>query len=110
MLIWGQVKSMVKKIHALWGTVTTLEFILIILRSQQRHLSIRIIQLTYPIRRSLWLLSREQVFGMQELKRRIECYNSSSQDGGLIEDVDGKGKIESVMSLSVFVLFLKQSQ
>lgn len=52
-LIWGQVKSMVQKIHTLWGTVTTLEFILIVLRSQQRHLSIRIIQLTYPFRRSL---------------------------------------------------------
>lgn len=64
MLMWGQVKNMVQKIHTLWGMVTTLEFIRIVLRSQQRHLSIRIIQLTYPIRRSLWLWSGEEVFGM----------------------------------------------
>ena len=58
--------SMVQITQTLWITVKTLEFTLIILRSQQRDLSSRIIQLSYPIRRSLWLLCGKYVFGRQE--------------------------------------------
>lgn len=45
--------GMVQRAQTLLITVKTLEFTLIVLRSQQRDLSSRIIQLSYPIRRSL---------------------------------------------------------
>lgn len=94
---------MVQIIQTLWFTVKTLEFIIIALRGQQRDLSIRIVQLTYPFRRSLLLLCGEHVFGEKRMESgKTEGYDSSSRDGRLIEDGDAKGSGKRSESLFCF--------